>query len=312
MQQKRFQPLSGPVAVLRRVLGPNGDLMAFSVLVSAALLAAVHQHVVSARHERTFPVPVAVRSENPTTAVFSFEPASVAVTLRGTQDDLATLDPSRLAVEISARNQRGSSGETLRIRPADILGTGNLKIVAVEPSSVDVRYDYMVTWPATGRLAMPELRGVPVQGEAEVEMPTNVTVVVHGSESKVAAFREKKILLPTSPVSVEGKTESFDATVAILVPPDSGISKVEPSTVRVHVKVTTYAAAGVEEDNAPLRRVSPQTAAAAPSLGSPTNSPPEGASPDRDAARDGDGPDGAEEDLPPPVGIGDGGAAAED
>ena len=111
----------------------------------------------------------------------------------------------------------------------------------------------------TGRIATPRLEGVPVQGSASVEMPTNLTVLVQGSKSKMEAFREKKILLPTSPINVEGKTESFDATVAILPPPDSGITKVEPATVTVHVDVQTVAAAGVAEDNAPLELVAPQS-----------------------------------------------------
>ena len=281
-----------PAAACRRMFGPNGDLKVLSVALSAVFIALVHQQVVSVRHERTYPVPVSVKSENDTTAVFAFEPASAEVVLRGSQDEIAALDASRLAIEIPALNPKGAKSETLRIRASNILGTGNLKVVSVEPQSVFVRYDYMVKWDAVGRVAAPKLEGAPVQGDATVEMPTNITVVVHGSESKIAAFREKRILLPTAPVNVEGKTESFDATVAIMIPPDSGITKVEPSTIRVRVTVTTTAAAGVAEDNSPLQRVARSGTLA-----------PEASPAGHDQAEDADST--AEFSLPPPVEIHD-------
>lgn len=260
MAKTTFRMPAGPVALCRRFLGPNGDLMVVSLLVSGAILAAVHMKVVSTRHERTFPAPVSVKSPNDEVAVAAFDPLSVQLTLRGSQDELSSVDPARLAVELfpDAKKIKGAE-QSLNIRAKDVTGTGKLKLVSVEPSRIDVRYDIVAKWPMTGRIATPRLEGVPVQGSASVEMPTNLTVLVQGSKSKMEAFREKKILLPTSPINVEGKTESFDATVAILPPPDSGITKVEPATVTVHVDVQTVAAAGVAEDNAPLELVAPQS-----------------------------------------------------
>ena len=302
-----FRMPDGPARLCRRFLGPNGDLMVVSMLVSAVLLAAVHTKVVTTRHERTFPVPVFVKSPNDSVAVASFEPVTVQLTLRGSQDEISSVDPARLAVELFPNAKKVEKWEKaaeirsqmVKIRSRNVTGTGKLKIVSVEPSRIDVRYDAMVKWSMTGRIATPKLEGVPVQGSASVEMPTNVTVIVHGSESKIEAFRVKKILLPTSPINVEGKTESFDATVTILPPPDSGITKVEPAVVTVHVDVQTIAAAGVEEDNAPLARVAPQSALSAllsgeapPSAG--TNSAPASAGEDPSA----EGGGAAEEPAP--------------
>lgn len=264
MAKMTFRMPVDPAALYRRFLGPNGDLMVVSLLVSGVLLAAVHTKVVTTRHERTFPVPVFVKNPNDSVAVASFDPVTVQITLRGSQDEIAAVDPARLAVELFPNAKKNTGlGQTVKIRPRNVTGTGKLKLVSVEPSRIDVRYDDMVKWSMTGRIATPKLEGVPVQGSASVEMPTNVTVVVHGSRSKIEVFREKKILLPTSPINVEGKTESFDATVTILPPPDSGITRVEPAAVTVHVDVQTVAAAGVEEDNAPLVRVAPQSALSA-------------------------------------------------
>lgn len=290
-------------ALGRRIFGPNGDLRVLSVAVSGMILLLVHARFLAARVDRTFSVQVSVKSENPATAVFAVEPAAVQVTLRGTHEELASFDPSRLALELSARNVRGEAREELRIRDRNLLGRGDLAISGFEPSSVSVLYDPMVTWNATGRIAQPALEGAPVQGVASVEVPTNATVVVRGSESKLAAFREKRILLPTSPVNVSGKTESFDATVEILVPPDSGISSVEPSTVRVHVSIETIAAPGVVEDDAPLVRVSPavQPHSAAPVPSATNGTPEEVSGPEADAEI----LSGEDEPLPAPVPVAD-------
>ena len=283
----------------RRLFGPNGDLKVLSVVVSAVFIVLVHQQVVAQLHERTFTVPVLVKSDNETMAVSGYEPASVEITLRGTQDEIAALDPSRLAVELLAQNMKSLKREALAIRVSNILGTGNLKIVNMEPNKVEVAYDEMVEWP-TDRVAAPKLDGTPVSGYAEVEMPTSVTVKVHGAKSKISAFRDKRILLPTSPVNVDGKTESFDATVAITVPQDSGITKVEPSTVRVRVNVTTKAEAGAAEDSSPLRRVGPGGAAepAREDGGSAEEAREDGGS--AEAPDAGGAPDGIDEGLPTP------------
>lgn len=276
-----------PAEQCRRVFGPNGDLKVLAVVVSALLIALVHQRVVSVLQERTYTVPVSVKSENDLFAVFSFEPEAAQISLRGTQDQFATFDPARLAVEIPAKNAKGAGRERLKIRGSNILGSGDLKIVDVEPKAVDVHYDPMFTWDMVDRVAPPKLEGAPVQGDATVEMKTNLTVVVHGSKSKILAFREKKILLPTSPVNVDGKTESFDATVAIMVPPDSGITKVEPATVQVRVNVRTTAAADIAEDNSPLHRVVRGGASAAIGSGDGAEGARSG-EPGRDAAPEGE------------------------
>ena len=282
VQTPQFKFPRMPAALCRRFLGPNGDLMVVSALVSGLIIWAVHPQAAMMRHERTFPVPVSVVVERTDFAVASIEPATVQITFRGSQDEISTIVPERLSVElvsnVTDRNARkwapnrdpeqGSNTvervKPISIRDRDVNGKGKLKIVSVEPSSVDVRYDAMVSWPEAGRrIATPKLVGVPMQGSASVEMPTNLVVAVRGSESKLEAFRDKKILLPTAPVNVEGKTESFDAPVAILIPPDSGITQVDPATITVHVEVTTVAAAGVEEDTTPLIRVAPDSSIAA-------------------------------------------------
>ena len=70
----------------------------------------------------------------------------------------------------------------------------------------------------------------------------SVTVTVYGSVKRLGAFSAKGIRLPTDPVDVEGKTESFDAVVAIRPPEDSGITSVEPAEVKAHVEIRTHAA----------------------------------------------------------------------
>ena len=65
---------------LRDLLGPNGDLMALSVLLAFVLIRLIRPIAVG---ERTFSVPVSVACTNPSSTVVDVAPSSVTVTVRG-------------------------------------------------------------------------------------------------------------------------------------------------------------------------------------------------------------------------------------
>lgn len=230
----------------RRVLGPDGDLKVLAV--AGAVVLYLLARPVAAGIERTVSVPVRVRSTEKTIAVVGVSPATVAVTLRGPAEDFTAFDPDALFVGLDNTPEEGALSAVLPVGPRDVTNVlDRLRVVAVSPSAIAVDYDFMSKMVTTNFVATPRRVGVPVQGTASVSIPTNFAVTVYGSVKKLGAFSAKGIRLPTDPVDVEGKTESFDTVVAIRPPADSGITSVEPAEMPVHVEIRTRAAADAGE-----------------------------------------------------------------
>ena len=238
----------------RRCLGPNGDLKVLAVLGAAVVYGLVEP--LSAGIERTVSVPVRVLPESGMTAVLGVTPAAVSVTLRGDAEDFTAFDADALRVElrpstnllsivtdVDPQSVTNDLSAVLAVGPQDVAGVlDKLRIASVSPSSVAVEYDYMSKMPV--HLAKPKTSGIPAQeGTAVASFPTNLSLTAFGSVKKLSAFGAKRIRLQTDEIDVEGKTESFDAIVAVVPPPDSGIERVEPAEVPVHVEILIRAAA---------------------------------------------------------------------
>jgi hypothetical protein len=191
---------------------------------------------------------VDVQSTTNTVTVVDTKPSTVSVTLRGTAEDLAAFNWDALRIERSTTPKENALFDDLDVGPKDVTnGINRLRVVAVSPSRVRVEYDFMSKIIATNFVAKPKLVGRPIQGVASVSLPTNLAVTVYGSVKKLGAFSSKRVRLPTDSVDVEGKTESFDTLVEINPPPDSGITRVEPAEVPVHVEIRTRAAADADD-----------------------------------------------------------------
>ena len=238
----------------RRLLGRDGDLKVLAVIVAILVYGLVEP--LSAGIERKFSVPVRVLPESGMTAVVGVAPTMASVMLRGRAEDFTAFDQDALRVElrpttnqlsivadVDPLNATNELSAVLGVGLQDVKGVPDrLRIVGVLPDSVKVDYDYMSKMPVC--LARPRTVGAPVQGTAVASFPTNLSLTAFGSVKKLSAFGAKRILLPTDAIDVEGKTESFDAVVAIRPPEDSGITSVEPSEVTVHVEIRTRAAIG--------------------------------------------------------------------
>jgi hypothetical protein len=293
----------------RRLLGRDGDLKVLAVVAAAIVYGFVE--TLSAGIERTFAVSVRVLPEGGTTAVVGVKPAAVAVTLRGSAEDFTAFDADSMRVELHPSTNQLSvvpdvdplgvtnrlSAE-LSVGPQDVTNVPRrLRVAAVSPASVEVDYDYMSKMPVY--LARPRTTGLPVQGTAVASFPTNLELTAFGSVKKLSAFGAKKILLPTDPVDVKGKTESFDAIVAVRPPEDSGIERVEPAEVPVHVEIRIRVAPGAEDIHvsAPVLVTPEDAEPKAPSEARPAG--PEPAGPPEDAEPDGESGESGDSGAPP-------------
>ena len=230
--------------VARRLLGPNGDLKVLAVVLAAILYSIVRP--AAAGIERTVSVPVRVLPQGGFTVV-GFSPSAVSVTLRGTTKDFTAFDAESLRVDLRPKPAEGVLSEVVAIGPKDVTNDlaklDKIRVVGVAPEAIAVEYDYMSVSETKDFIARPQLtgldklRGTASVSEESLEHLANRSVRIYGSEKKLRALKDKGIRLPTDPIDVVGKTESFDVDVAIRPPEDSGITRVEPDHVRVHVIV---------------------------------------------------------------------------
>lgn len=225
-----------------RLLGPNGDLKALSLVLAALLFYAIRPNV---SRTETFSVPVLVRTTNPLCTVVGVEPADVAVTLRGPIEDLARFSADDISITLVTENLDNIAAEDIDIAPGDIAGAPNsplgrrrLRVVGVSPSRVQAVYDRLMRWAPTNFVATPRLVGTPLESNAEVVMPSNLVVSVLGEGELLKEFSGKGIKLPTASIDVEGRTKSFDTLVPIRIPADSGIISITPSNFLATVRIT--------------------------------------------------------------------------
>ena len=194
---------------------------------------------------RSVTVPVRVfPDERKNVAVVGVVPENVVVSIRGSREDMETVRDEALCVDLRPSPAAGVASEDLVVRKKDVMNLSkNVRIDAIAPSKVSVEYDFMWSSEATDCIAKPqlvgleELRGSARIAEASMGALAGRKVTIYGSRKSLLAFTAKGIRLPTDPVNVEGKTESFEAVVAIRPPADSGITKVEPERVPVRVEI---------------------------------------------------------------------------
>ena len=221
---------------LRRRLGPNGDLMALSVLLALVLIRLIRPIAVG---ERTFSVPVSVASTSPSSTVVGVAPASVTVTLRGPVKTLEAFYGPGLSLPLSSANTGRHRSETLPFGARDLRGVDDrLRVVGISTNAVRVSYDNLRAWTITEKnLALPQIEGAPLQGIATVSVVPDQSFTISGSEKRAGEFIGKGIRLPLDAVSVEGKIDGFEAAVPIRIPAESGITSVAPSNALVRVTI---------------------------------------------------------------------------
>jgi len=239
---------------LRDLLGPNGDLMALSVLLAFVLIRLIRPIAVG---ERTFSVPVSVACTNPSSTVVDVAPSSVTVTVRGPVKQLESFYGPGLSLPLSSANPDRRRSETLSFGTRDFSGIGDgLRVVGLSTNAVRVGYDNLRGWTLTEQhLALPQITGAPLQGIASVSIVPEQSFTISGSEKRTGDFMNKRIRLPLDAVDVEGKIDSFETSVPIRIPAESGITSVHPSNALVRVTI---------ENNAPAEAPPPVALPVAP------------------------------------------------
>jgi len=152
----------------------------------------------------------------------------VQVRVRGNSKRVRELDAGQVDVQVELGRERGLV--TVDLGPGNVLTPDGVDVVSVDPSTLTVNVDEEVS----KRIRVEaELAGEAAPG-AEVGEPEAFPnqVLVTGPESLVS----KTEVLRTRPVSLDGRSSTFEVDVAV-VPPDPLLQILQPSSVSVRVPI---------------------------------------------------------------------------
>jgi len=192
-------------------------------------------------HHRTLSVPVDVVFEAAGTGVVieSVEPRNVQVTLRGSYSALNQLNPEIMQFDISPRRRKNNTApadtETVKLRPFLLRNANRLRVMDIEPSAVQVRFDVPMNLQL--RVAKPELSGT-ARGLVKLTYE-QATATVTGSRRLLASVAPDKVQVLSAPIDVEGRTQSFQTRVALYPPGDQTRLKVTPTEMLVTVQISS-------------------------------------------------------------------------
>lgn len=154
---------------------------------------------------------------------------NVQVRLRGSSKQIRQLNPYMVDAQVElTRAQEGIVNVSLG--PENVLMPEGLEVVSIEPNVIRVELEREITQRIP---VVPEIIGTPAPG-AKIEEPEVFPnqVLVTGPASLLA----KTDSLTTRPVSLSGRSATFEETVAV-IPPDPLIQIVQPSKVSVRVPI---------------------------------------------------------------------------
>lgn len=217
-----------------RNFGSNVGLMIFAFFLSCAITFVIAERT---GVEKEFIVPVKIVMNTKNTALSSYSPTEVKVSLRGSLADLNVVDSSLLKAEIVVRDDYASGQQiTRKLYSTNIRNNGNLRIEGISPNKIDIVFDKEARYRVPVNL--PELVGEPLQGgKAFVSFIGAKDVVVTGSELVLARLVEGGLVLRTNPIDVTNRSNSFERDVELIVPPDLGVKSIEPNTLKVAVMI---------------------------------------------------------------------------
>lgn len=155
--------------------------------------------------------------------------SQVAVRLRGGARRISAVNPSLVNVQVELpRNYTGTFEASLQ--PDDVFSPEGLTVVSIEPSTIRLTLDTVVTRELPVRV---ELVGEPAAGATTLGNPIAIpsTARVTGPASRVAGLR----FLYTRVVSLDGHAQTWEEPAPLLSP--DPLTQVEPSVVRTRIQL---------------------------------------------------------------------------
>ena len=186
-------------------------------------------------HMKVISVPVEVTNDSSAgdAAIWSVEPRSVQVKVRGSYNEISEIADLTLKCAIRARHKSSSIMDTVKvkIRAKHIQGVRDARIIKIEPSTIDVKFDVPIS--ITLAVAPPSIEG---NARGSVKLSYDVTnAVVNGSRRLLSTLDVENTRIQCEPIDVGGRLESYTTRLRLVPPGDAANVNVEPPDMVVNV-----------------------------------------------------------------------------
>ena len=189
-------------------------------------------------HTQTLTLTVEAEVPNGGQALTGIEPGVVAVTFRGSESAIRNLSlPGAVPPRVRLRLQQPPNDVSqmpLKIARRDISCPDGLRIVKIEPATVEASFDMSDT--RTLSVGAPEVTGTPEDSTVTVSIePTSVDVT--GSRIRLDELFADGIHLTTAALDIGNHTEDFQTVLRVQPPDSNGGWTLRPDTVRADVHI---------------------------------------------------------------------------
>lgn len=152
----------------------------------------------------------------------------VQVRVRGNSKRVRDLETGQVDVQVELGREKGLI--TVDLGPGNVLTPDGVEVISVDPGTLTVNVDEEIQKRIRVEAEV-EGEAAPGAQAGEPEVFPN-QVLVTGPESLVS----KTEVLRTRPVSLDGRSSTFEVDVAV-VPPDALLQILQPSSVSVRVPI---------------------------------------------------------------------------
>jgi len=202
-------------------------------------------------HMKVISVPVEVTNDSTAgnAAIWSVEPRSVQVKIRGSYNEISEIVDSTITCTLRAKQKSNSILDTVKVKvhAKNIQGVRDARIVKIEPSTIDVKFDFPVSFPLA--VAAPTIKGT---ARGSVKLSYDVTnAVVSGSRRLLRTLDVDNTRIQCEPIDVEGRLESYTTRLRLVPPGDPANIKVEPPDMVVNVSIISEKAS-TKIENVPI------------------------------------------------------------
>ena len=231
-------------AILHLLFLNNGYWKLLSLVIAVLVYFTIRSDI---SHMRVVSVPVELTNDSADgdAAVWSIEPRSVKVSIRGSYVETSEIADSALKCVIRARQKSSSILDTVRIkvRAKHIQGIRDARVVKIDPAYIDVKFDIPESFKLD--VAPPVIEG---SARGIVKLSYDVTnAVVTGSRRLLGSLDLEDTQIQCEPIDVSDRLESFTTRVRLVPPGDAANLTVDPAEMVVNVYVTSKKATRVIE-----------------------------------------------------------------
>jgi hypothetical protein len=224
------------LTILGIVFLNNGYWKLLSLVIAILVYFSIRADI---SYVRVVSVPVETELESGAegTAIWSVEPRSVQVTLRGSYSDVSQVAVSSMRCVVHPKQRKSMPLDTVsvKVRASNLQGVREVRVAKIEPSVVVIKFDV----PISLRLgvAPPALEG---KARGTVQLVYDQTnAVVKGSRRLLSPLDVAKTQIMPEPIDVDGRSQTFSTRVRLFPPGDAVNAVVEPPDMVVNVMITS-------------------------------------------------------------------------